>query len=168
MHCLSATVLAEANLVRLGIQVPQVLIPQHPAIIEGVAVGAVVVTISGVLPPTSIMTVVSLGWGKCLLATHSYLIFCEVPTCRYLWVKQLPCRRGCCWSICRSWRTWGQRCRQSWCEGRPARRTPGAQPGQAAQFGQLAARRRWLAQQGSNPWLRSWDQQIGWKERITF
>ena len=58
---LLATVLAEANLVRLGIQVPQVLIPQHPAIIEGVAVGAVVVTISGVLPPTSIMTVVSLG-----------------------------------------------------------------------------------------------------------
>ena len=61
MHCLSATVLAEADLVGLGIQVPQVLIPQHPAIIEGVAVGAVVVTISGVLPPTSIMTVVSLG-----------------------------------------------------------------------------------------------------------
>merc|ERR1719270_1779202 len=61
MHCLSATVLAEADLVGLGIQVPQVLIPQHPAIIEGVAVGAVVVTISGVLPPTSIMTVVSLA-----------------------------------------------------------------------------------------------------------
>merc|ERR1719168_27629 len=61
MHCLSATVLAEADLVGLGIQVPRVLIPQHPAIIEGVAVGAVVVTISGVLPPTSIMTVVSLA-----------------------------------------------------------------------------------------------------------
>ena len=40
MHCLSATVLAEADLVGLGIQVPQVLIPQHPAVIEGVAVGA--------------------------------------------------------------------------------------------------------------------------------
>ena len=61
MHCLSATVLAEADLVGLGIQVSQVLIPQHPAVIEGVAVGAVVVTISGILPPTSIMTVVSLG-----------------------------------------------------------------------------------------------------------
>jgi len=61
MHCLSATVLAEADLVGLGIQVPQVLIPQHPAVIEGVAVGAVVVTISGVLPPTSIMTVVGLA-----------------------------------------------------------------------------------------------------------
>merc|ERR1719150_3652506 len=61
MHCLSATVLAEADLVGLGIQVPQVLIPQHPAIIEGVAVGAVVVTISGVLPPTSIVTIVSLA-----------------------------------------------------------------------------------------------------------
>merc|ERR1719220_1529702 len=61
MHCLSATILAEADLVGLGIQVSQVLIPQHPAVIEGVAVGAVVVPICGVLPPTSIMTVVSLA-----------------------------------------------------------------------------------------------------------
>ena len=63
MHCLSATVLAEANLVRLGIQVPQVLIPQHPAIIEGVAVGAVVVTIGRVLPAT-VVPVLSLVGRK--------------------------------------------------------------------------------------------------------
>ena len=61
MSSSSAAVLAGADLVRLGVQVPQVLVPEHPAVIEGVAVGAVVVTISGVLPPTSIMTVVSLG-----------------------------------------------------------------------------------------------------------
>ena len=89
MHCLSATVLAEADLVGLGIQVPQVLIPQHPAIIEGVAVGAVVVTISGVLPPTSIMTVVSLGWRKCLLATHSYLIIYELPIIQVLMSERI-------------------------------------------------------------------------------
>ena len=42
---LSAAVLAEADLVRLGVQVPQVLVPEHPAIIDGVAVGAVVVAV---------------------------------------------------------------------------------------------------------------------------
>ena len=46
---LSATVLARTDLVGLGIQVPQVLIPKHPPIIDGIAVGAVVVTIAGVL-----------------------------------------------------------------------------------------------------------------------
>ena len=45
---LSAAVLAGADLVRLGIQVPQVLVPQHPAVIDGVAVGAVVVTVGRV------------------------------------------------------------------------------------------------------------------------
>ena len=63
MHCLSATVLAEADLVGLGIQVPQVLIPQHPAVIEGVAVGAVVVTIGRVLPAT-VVPVLSLVGRK--------------------------------------------------------------------------------------------------------
>ena len=48
MANLSSTVLAGADLVRLGIQVPQVLVPQHPAVIDGVAVGAVVVAIGGV------------------------------------------------------------------------------------------------------------------------
>merc|ERR1719400_530172 len=58
---LSAAILAKADLVGLGVQVPQVLIPQHPAIVEGIAVSAVVVTISGVLPPTGFMTVISLA-----------------------------------------------------------------------------------------------------------
>ena len=59
--CLSAAILAKADLASLCcVLVPQVLIPQHPAVIEGIAVGAVVVTISGVLPPTRIMTIVSL------------------------------------------------------------------------------------------------------------
>ena len=58
--CLSAAILAKADLVGLGVQVPQVLIPQHPAVVEGIAVGAVVVPISGVLPPTGFMTIVSL------------------------------------------------------------------------------------------------------------
>jgi len=61
---LSAAILAKADLVGLGVQVPQVLIPQHPAVIEGIAVGAVVVTISGVLPPTGFMTIVSLQTRK--------------------------------------------------------------------------------------------------------
>ena len=56
---LSATVLAEADLVGLGIQVPQVLIPQHPAVIEGVAVGAVVVAVRRVVT-VSVVTIVGL------------------------------------------------------------------------------------------------------------
>ena len=62
---LSAAILAKADLAGLCcVLVPQVLIPQHPAVIEGIAVGAVVVPISGVLPPTGFMTVVSLGRRK--------------------------------------------------------------------------------------------------------
>ena len=57
---LSAAILAKADLVGLGVQVPQVLIPQHPAIVEGIAVGAVVVAIGWVFPPTRIVTIVSL------------------------------------------------------------------------------------------------------------
>jgi len=57
---LSATILAKADLVGLGIQVSQVLIPEHPAVIEWVAMGAVVITISGIRPSTSFMTIVSL------------------------------------------------------------------------------------------------------------
>ena len=60
MHCLSATVLAEADLVGLGIQVPQVLIPQHPAIIDGVAVGAVVVAVGRISSAISMLVIVSL------------------------------------------------------------------------------------------------------------
>ena len=44
----SATVLALADLVGLGIEVPQVLVPEHPAVVDGVAVGPVVVAIGGV------------------------------------------------------------------------------------------------------------------------
>ena len=56
---LSAAVLAGADLVRLGIQVPQVLVPQHPAVIEGVAVGAVVVAVRRVVT-VSVVTIVGL------------------------------------------------------------------------------------------------------------
>ena len=59
MSSLSAAVLAGADLVRLGIQVPQVLVPQHPAVIDGVAVGAVVVAIGRVLP-RSVVTIIGL------------------------------------------------------------------------------------------------------------
>ena len=63
--CLSASILVTADFAGLSrVLVPQVLIPQHPAVIEGIAVGTVVVTISGVFPPTGIMTVVSLGRRK--------------------------------------------------------------------------------------------------------
>ena len=55
----SAAVLALADLVRLGIQVSQVLVPEHPAIIDGVAVGAVVVTI-GRIAAIAVVAVVSL------------------------------------------------------------------------------------------------------------
>merc|ERR1719500_1094396 len=61
INLLSPTILAKADLVGLGVQVPQVLIPQHPAIVEGIAVGAVVVAIGWVFPPTRIVTVVSLA-----------------------------------------------------------------------------------------------------------
>ena len=55
----SAAVLALADLVRLGIQVSQVLVPEHPAIIDGVAVGAVVVTI-GRIAAIAVVAVVGL------------------------------------------------------------------------------------------------------------
>ena len=55
----SSTVLALADLVGLGIEVPQVLVPEHPAVIDGVAVGAVVVAIGRVLP-LSVVTIVGL------------------------------------------------------------------------------------------------------------
>ena len=58
---LSATVLAEADLVRLGVEVPQVLIPETPAIIDGVAVGAVVVTIRWVPILVHALVVLSLN-----------------------------------------------------------------------------------------------------------
>ena len=54
MSSSSAAVLAGADLVRLGVQVPQVLVPEHPAVIEGVAVGAVVVAIGRVPPLVTI------------------------------------------------------------------------------------------------------------------
>ena len=56
----SSTVLAGADLIGLGIQVPQVLVPQHPAIIDGVAVGPVIVAIGWVFAMRVLVTVVSL------------------------------------------------------------------------------------------------------------
>ena len=57
---LSATVLVAANLARLGrVLVPKVLVPEHPAVVEGVAVGAVVVAVGGVVS-VSVVTIVSL------------------------------------------------------------------------------------------------------------
>ena len=57
---LSATVLVAANLARLGrVLVPKVLVPKHPAVVEGVAVGAVVVAVGGVVS-VSVVTIVSL------------------------------------------------------------------------------------------------------------
>ena len=52
----SSTVLALADLVGLGIEVPQVLVPEHPAVVDGVAVGPVVVAVGWVL--ASIATIV--------------------------------------------------------------------------------------------------------------
>ena len=54
---------AGADLVRLGVHIPQVLVPEHPAVIDGVAVGAVVVTIGRVLPAT-VVPVLSLVGRK--------------------------------------------------------------------------------------------------------
>ena len=45
---LSAAVLATADLVRLGVEVPEVLVPEHPAVVDRVAVGAVVVAVGRV------------------------------------------------------------------------------------------------------------------------
>ena len=57
---LSATVLVAANLARLGrVLVPKVLVPEQPAVVEGVAVGAVVVAVGGVVS-VSVVTIVSL------------------------------------------------------------------------------------------------------------
>ena len=58
-----AAILPTTDLVRLRVKVPQILIPQHPAIIDGVAVGAVVVTIGRVLPAT-VVPVLSLVGRK--------------------------------------------------------------------------------------------------------
>ena len=42
---LSAAVLSAADLVRLGVEVPEVLVPEHPPVVDRVAVGAVVVAV---------------------------------------------------------------------------------------------------------------------------
>ena len=59
--CSSATILlAGSELVGLcRVLVPQILVPEHPAIIDGVAVGAVVVPISWI-HPIAIVTIVGL------------------------------------------------------------------------------------------------------------
>jgi len=59
--CSSAAILlAGSELVSLcRVLVPQILVPEHPAVIDGVAVGAVVVAISWILPVT-IVTIVGL------------------------------------------------------------------------------------------------------------
>ena len=57
----SAAVLATANLVRFGIEVPQVLVPEHPAIIDGVAVGAVVVAVGRISSAISMLVIFSLN-----------------------------------------------------------------------------------------------------------
>ena len=59
MSSLSAAILARADLVGLGVLISQILIPEHPAVIDGVAMGAVVVTIAWV-PPLSVVTIVGL------------------------------------------------------------------------------------------------------------
>ena len=56
----SAAILATANFVRFGIKVPQILIPEHPAIIDRVAVGAVVVAI-GWIAAIAVVAIVSLN-----------------------------------------------------------------------------------------------------------
>ena len=56
----SAAILATANFVRFGIKVPQILIPEHPAIIDRVAVGAVIVAI-GWIAAIAVVTIVSLN-----------------------------------------------------------------------------------------------------------
>ena len=59
--CSSAAILlAGSELVGLCcVLVPQILIPEHPAIIDGIAVGAVVVAI-GWIHPIAIVTIVGL------------------------------------------------------------------------------------------------------------
>ena len=52
-----SAVLTRANLVGLGIEVPQVLVPEHPSIIDGVAVGAVVVAVGRVFASVSVLIV---------------------------------------------------------------------------------------------------------------
>ena len=55
-----SAVLTRANLVGLGIEVPQVLVPEHPSIIDGVAVGAVVVAVRRI-SAISIVSIISLN-----------------------------------------------------------------------------------------------------------
>ena len=57
--CFEGLILVLADLVGLGIEVPQVLVPEHPAVVDGVAVGPVVVAIAWVCAP-SVVSVVSL------------------------------------------------------------------------------------------------------------
>ena len=65
---LSATVLVAANLARLGrVLVPKVLVPEHPAVVEGVAVGAVVVAVGRVVP-VAVAIVVGLNLQRYPLA----------------------------------------------------------------------------------------------------
>ena len=70
----SAAVLALADLVRLGIQVSQVLVPEHPAIIDGVAVGAVVVTIRWVPILVHALVVLSLNLRVQGVRLHAILL----------------------------------------------------------------------------------------------
>merc|ERR1712018_841510 len=60
--CSSAAILlAGSELVSLcRVLVPQILVPEHPAVIDGVAVGAVVVAISWIFP-FAIVTIVGLA-----------------------------------------------------------------------------------------------------------
>ena len=57
----TAVLLAGTELVGLRrVLIPQILIPEHPPVVDGVAMGAVVVTIRRVRPTTGIVTVVRL------------------------------------------------------------------------------------------------------------
>ena len=57
----TAVLLAGTELVSLRrVLIPQILIPEHPPVVDGVAMGAVVVTIRRVRSATGIVTVVRL------------------------------------------------------------------------------------------------------------